>query len=320
MRFAFAAIALWSCGDNLDVIEPGEAGAEYTAAACRYWARCGVVGSEAECIYIYSWHPDPDLLAAIDAGVITWHFDAASAYRDWVDRLGCDPTDAEHRRDLWYGVYTGTKHDGEPCAFGEECISQECWQESSNCRDACCIGYCTGDSRPPLGRIGDRCRYSGCAKGYCKDSLCVPLLAEGAACTYEDLCDVGLTCHADTCQRLPGPGEPCIDECRDIGQICGRASSRCENGRVLGEACIGPSDCSPIYQCYLSKDGNSYRCQPPTLGDSCFARCALPYTCDWSGGFTCVLPKADGSKCRFGVECASGSCDGLGLCTSEVCI
>jgi hypothetical protein len=307
------ACVLLACGDNIYEMQPGELSAAYSAAVCRYWVRCGVVRDIAACGQIYEYPDSPELAAAIDAGVVTWSADVAQACIEHVDTLSCDPTDADHRVPACFGIYTGTKHDGEPCAFGTECISFECWKESIQCADACCIGVCTGDSAPLIGRIGDRCRYSACVEGYCEDSLCLPLRSEGAECTFADQCEIGLSCEG-TCRRLPSHGEPCTDACRDVGDICGAISRRCEHGAWRDERCEGHFDCSPVYACSVKNT-----CQPLGLGESCFGQCALPLVCDFSS-WSCSLPKPDGESCYFGRDCASGICSDIRTCTSEICI
>jgi hypothetical protein len=316
-----AVVCAWlvaaACGDNIYEMEPDELSGAYSAAVCRYWVRCGLVRDIVDCEQIYRYRVHPDLTAALDARVVDWQAEIAQQCVDHIDQLSCDPTDDGHRVPACFGIYTGTKHDGEPCAFGTECISRECWKESIQCTDACCIGVCTGDTAPPIGRIGDRCRYSPCAEGYCKDSLCVPLLAAGAQCGFDDVCGIGLTCDSGVCKVLPGPGERCTVLCRDIGDVCGSLTAVCERGGFKGDACSGNALCSPIYIC--SAD-HKYSCQPPVQGDRCFGtRCALPLVCDTRTA-TCIEPKPDGSECWSSGDCASGSCSNVQTCTSERCI
>jgi hypothetical protein len=312
------SLAVWlclaGCGDNIDPIEVDELGAEVTAAACRYYVRCGLAESFDECTRVYTWAPHPDLLAAVDAAVVVYHYEAAGAYVDWLDSLTCDPTDAAHREDHGYGIYTGTKHDGEACTFPTECISHECWLSSSECTEACCVGYCAGDTMPPPGKIGDRCRFAPCAEGYCDGSLCAPLLTEGEQCVSTDQCGLGLNCSSGTCKRLPGVGEACLYDCRELGQRCNGLTYRCEPVLLRGASCYVHDDCSPFYGCSDTTD----TCELATLGESCSdASCVLPYRC--SAG-KCVEPRVLGAACQYDAECASRSCSWENTCTSEACI
>lgn len=292
----------------------------YLDAYCRLQVRCGALPDVESCRAMYS--PgvfDPDLVAAVTAGVIAWQPEVAQACVDWVDSLGCDPTTEEYRRPACFGRFTGTLRDGEACAFGTECISGECWTENLDCTEACCRGTCTGDAPPQIGGIGDPCRYSPCSEGYCEASTCVPLRSAGASCTSDRECDLGLSCDGVVCRRLPGAGEPCSTRCRELGQSCNYLTLRCEPARLLGQECYGFSDCSPHYRC----DENQ-RCsfERAGLGEPCGElACAAPLVCEYSAlEGTCVEPKPDGAPCMYAEGCASRSCDALGVCTSEPCI
>jgi len=312
-------LALVACGDNIHVMTPDELSEAYTDSDCRYWVRCGVFPDLEACRQVHLWRVDPDVTAAIVAGVVEFHGDVAEACVAWVDTLGCDPTDAAHREVVCSGVYTGTKHEGEPCAFGTECISQECWLEGAPCTGACCSGYCTGDTPPPIAGIGERCRYAPCSEGYCDDSLCVPLHGDGEPCTGTAQCEIGLSCNGGQCMRLPGVGEPCVGQCREVGQRCNGMTERCERVAWRGEYCFINDDCSPFYSCTI--DGGGV-CGLAVLGDSCAETwsCALPAVCDFRGALQCIAPKPDGEPCLFSRDCASGNCAWPSMkCTSTAC-
>jgi hypothetical protein len=304
------AVCLLACGDNA-VPTIDQYRAAYGGALCRYRVRCGLLPSTDACAPFYSAELHPDALAAVAAGILVFDPDVAWACIDWVDHLSCDPTDTAHREPGCFGVFTGTLHEGESCAWGSECISRECWTESTQCTEACCRGVCTGDTPPPVGGIGERCRYSACREGYCEDSLCVPLLPEGAACVLTAQCDVGLSCDPDRCTRLPGAGEPCTTSCRDFGQVCD--GGRCKPIGLPGAPCSDDSTCSPFYTC----EGT---CMARQLGDDCIGSvvCPLPLVCDWRMG-QCVEPKPDSEPCIYSYECESRSCGALRTCTSDSC-
>jgi hypothetical protein len=313
-------VVLWvlaACGDNIQVIEPSEFEAAYTAAVCRYYERCGIATGEA-CPYAYRLHPDT--LAALDAGIVRWSYEVADACVAAVDRLDCDRTSALHREPACFGLVVGTKHDGEACAFGGECISRECWLEGASCTDACCIGYCTGDTPPAIGRIGDRCRFAPCAEGYCDGNLCQPTKPAGAACVLDAECDVGLGCEDEVCTVLPGTGEECDFACRNVSDRC---NGICVPYALLGQRCYTDDECAPYYTCT-----SALTCALRYAGAPCGsygATCPAPLACDRTNTqWRCVERKADGAPCYWSDECASGSCtlprNETGTCTSETCI
>ncbi len=308
---------LAACGDNLDVIEPEEFPAVYTAAVCRYYERCGLATGE-PCPYAYRMHPDT--LAALDAGILRWSYDAADACVAGVDRLDCDATSTSHRDQNCFGLVAGTKHDGEACTWNAECVSGECWLEGASCTDACCTGYCTGDAAPPIGRIGDRCRFAPCAEGYCDGNLCQPTKPAGGACEWSTECDVGLGCENEVCTVLPDTGEPCDNLCRNVGDRC---NGNCVPYALLGEHCDTDDECAPYYTCTSAQT-----CALRYVGAPCGGidiACPAPLACDHTSyPYRCVEPKPDGAPCSWSNECASGSCtlpvNGTGTCTSETCI
>jgi hypothetical protein len=325
LRFAIAvySLVLAACGDNALPLEIHEYPAAWKSAWCRFQERCGLIPSAARCEATTTSALDPALLAAVEAGVATFDSSAANACIEWVEGRDCDPTSAINREPSCLDIIDGTLSDGETCAFGAECISRECWVD--DCDEACCAGYCVGNTVPELGRIGDRCRYSACLEGYCDGSTCIPLVSEGGECKWDAQCALGLSCKFSTsfdaphrCERLPGAGEPCTSQCRDDGQICHSENHVCERARFEGEVCGDNGDCATGLEC--SADS---RCTSTlvTLGQPCgYYDCEAPFVCDYGFSFTCVLPKADGEACRYDDTCASGSCSWSSqACTSEVC-
>ncbi|HEY5922402.1 MAG TPA: hypothetical protein VIV11_12060 [Kofleriaceae bacterium] len=319
MRRVLVIACLAGCGDNLRAVPFDEYPAEELAARCRFWVRCGLVGSEEQCAQFSQPRADPDVVAAVDAGFIKWDAERAQLCIDWYDSLDCDPTTEHYRYAPCFPLYLGTKRDGEACAFGYECISRECWLEGAECSDACCTGYCAGDTPPVRGGIGDRCRYAPCREGFCEDSLCVPLRGEGEACAGSSECEIGLSCDWGTCKLLPALGESCTHACRDVGQQCDGFTARCARVLLQGERCYVDDECSPFYECSTTKS----TCQLIGGGGSCGVlkqgNCALPYVCDYMAD-KCSAPKPDGAACSSGVECASYSCNfETRACTSDLC-
>jgi hypothetical protein len=182
VRFGWVlgACLLVACGDNI-VLTLDEYPVAYGKAWCRFQLRCGELGSADDCASYVQRYLSPDLVAAVQAGVIDFDPEAAHECVEILDRLTCDPTTAVWKEPSCFGIFAGTRHSGEPCTFGDECISRECWLAGASCDSACCTGYCAGDERPVPGHIGDRCAFAPCAEGRCDGGLCVPLLAAGEA-------------------------------------------------------------------------------------------------------------------------------------------
>jgi hypothetical protein len=324
-----------ACGD--DPLRVEDYDARYFEAWCRYQVRCGVYPDLASCEALDRFPSDPDLVAAVRAGTVEWHAEEAEACIAQLTDLSCDQSSQDYRFSglPCHGAFTGTLHEGDACAFGLECISLECWTESLQCNEACCHGTCEGDVRPPVARLGDRCRYAPCVEGFCEASICVPLKSEGTECDTDRQCDIGLGCDSDvraggfgTCQRLPATGESCTGpagpvRCAQIGERCRASTGRCERGRILGEACEDNTDC------LSNRCDETSHCvalfTPEGPGASCayHENCAAPLVCEIASGAvsgTCIMPKVDGETCRYDAECASYRCDGLGRCSSEACI
>lgn len=324
-----------ACGDELRVEDYD---AKYVEAWCRYQVRCGAYQDVASCQGVDRFPMAPDLVAAIHAGTVEWHPDVAEACIGVLDDLSCDQGTAAYRYQgvPCFGAFVGTLHDGDACVFGSECISRECWTENLQCAEACCRGTCEGDEMPPVARLGDRCRYAPCAEGYCEASICVPLKSEGTQCEFDDSqCDIGLGCDFDprvgyfTCQPLAGSEERCTGpagagRCALIDERCRASTGRCEPGRFAGETCEDNTDCMSD-RCDETSHCVDAVFTPAGLGASCMVvvDCAAPLVCDRPADATsgtCVPAKADGDACKIDEECASFRCDGLGKCSSDVCI
>lgn len=314
-RFSVSVLVLvTACGDGYLAI--GDYPAARLGVLCDYFIRCGAIPTIEEC---RATQPEPRfgsaLLAAVDAGTVRWHGDAAHDCLDRADEWSCDRTSETFRTFDCEPFFTGTLGDGESCAIGIECMSNECWTES--CTEACCIGYCVGDAPPVVGKIGEVCRLSSCEPGArCESSVCVALSDEGESCgMYADNeCAYGLACIDGTCAAPDYNGEPCSESsCAMIGELCG-VHGVCEPSGRIGYPCSDDSHCGVNYLC-----GSDARCKPaPSIGQNCsnyFRRCYDAGAFCARATSVCILPKPDGDACMYSDECESYYCFG-GSCLS----
>ena len=308
---------------------------DYDIARCKRRVRCAVISDVEGCLQRLTdpLTPDPDVRDAIHLEKMTFHVDAAAACIEWIENVTCDVTSPEFRRpNACNQIFTGALHDGETCAFSDECISNECWDGDVPCTDACCTGTCAGDIAPEFGHLGDRCRLSGCIDSRCgDDGICAPFRTEGELCEESAECDYGLGCVNGVCTALAGAGEACsVSGCRDYGFVCKEwPSFACEPGGLGLAHCLDDSDCSPMYRCETSSNNiDTYFCTQRValaVGSECRwfeTPCAPPAFCKYSGGSVgrCTLPLANGERCGGDAQCESQRCDDLGVCTSKACL
>jgi hypothetical protein len=277
-------------------------------ASCELRVRCNAEDSVESCRSTrLPFELDARLIGAVDAGRVRWHGDAAE---DCIEKIGlatCDTTSESYRYLHCQPAFSGTLGNGEACTLSTECISRECWTEG--CTEACCVGYCAGDTVPVVGELGEPCRLSGCVAGTrCENSVCVPLRAEGDACMWDDECAYDLGCGSQQrCESLAFSGERCNTQvdCRMVGEICGPQGT-CEVTGTPGDPCLQDSHCGARFVCHT--DG---RCAPgPAVGQPCsFNRVCfdLGAYCDETTDL-CSLPQADGAACTFSGECESAYC------------
>ncbi len=308
-----------ACGNGPLTLE------EYAAVridvTCDYLVRCGVTPSIENCVATRgSVRFSTDLLAAVEAGRVRWNGDAAEDCLDRLEQVTCDRTSESYRHLGCEPLFAGTVGEGAACTMSVECISNECWIEG--CTDACCTGYCAGETPPAIGRIGEVCRLSGCESGaFCENSVCVPLRAERETCTYESVgeCAYGLTCVDEVCAAPVESGQPCSfgSTCRLLGESC-TPQGICGPLGQNGDVCISSNHCASHYVC-----GVESRCVPaPRIGEPCDD---FTSACFDAGAFCdvatkrCALPKLDGAACTFAHECESSNCiDGAcATCTAN---
>jgi len=288
---------------------------------CGFLVRCGVTTSIESCRQTRAAVRFPaDLLAAVDAGIVRWHGEAAEECLDRLEQVSCDRTSESYRHFSCDPLLTGTLSDGQSCALHGECISGECWTES--CTDACCIGYCVGNTPPAVVAIGEVCGISECEAGaWCENRLCVPLRGEGEACTYElnGECMYGLACIDKVCTPPIESAASCTiaSECRMVGEQCS-PRGMCGPLGQIGDLCISGNHCASHLVC----DVGSHCAPAPRIGEACGA---YSYECFDAGAFcdaatrVCTLPKPDGAACTYRHDCQSGNCfEGACVsCTSD---
>jgi len=316
MRWIGALVLVASCSAHTLAIE--DYPAAWLDAGCELLVRCGVTTSIESCRATRTAVRYPaDLFAAVDAGIVRWHGAAAEECIDRLAQASCDRTSESYRRLGCERLLSGTLGDGEACTLSVECVSNECWTEG--CTEACCVGYCVGDTPPAIGKIGEVCRLSGCESGArCEDSVCVPLRAEGEACTYElnGECAYGLACIDKECTPPIESAESCTigSECRMVGEQC-NPRGRCGPLGQIGDLCISMNHCAPHLIC----DVGSHCAPAPRIGEAC------EYLCFDAGAFcddathVCTLPKLDGAVCAYDHECRSYNCfeGGCVACTFD---
>ena len=291
-------------------------------ANCEYRVRCGVMPSLEVC-HQFRWYlpMHPAFEAAVLEGRIAWDAEAAADCVARVAARSCDQTSLAARY-LRCDYTDGTLPDGAACSFASECVSSECW--APECRETCCQGVCVGSVAPVPAGLGEPCRLAPCAESYCADSgLCVRFVAEGEPCGFDDECGDGLTCawrSSGVCERLPGPGELCFRDCRDVGNACG-ISRRCEpitEGSVCADqsSCGLGQVCDASSRCRLTVQRLGQRCSSPD-GPFCAAGTACQRDEDEGDG-TCQPLSVVGATCGHNRDCTSGWCD-AGLCRDGGC-
>lgn len=204
----------------------------------------------------------------------------------------------------WMGV---CRARGAP---GADCISDDDCDKSSHCRtdmagqrrcaplqmDLPTGSACDSTQVPDGCRPGDRCTESEPGRG---DFACRTGRSEGGSCYTILDCAGGLVCvgadvtrrRMGTCRRQGRLGE----SCRDSGAVCQLTLYCSQDGTCKAAGTTGQP------------------CEDVIGGQAC-----LSGLCSATSGQpgVCQEPKADGSPCRAGFECRSGSCERNGLCGS----
>lgn len=142
----------------------------------------------------------------------------------------------------------------------------------------------------------------------CVGGACMPLVQDGAACTFGFQCAPGLYCssHDFVCRPLGDPGEPCPDGvCADNG-VC--LDGTCAVPGAVGASCTSSAACETALVCDASG-----HCAVPAEPCTTDASCGRDATCTYVER-TCEDPIAMGAPCALDFECGpTGWCDG-GVC------
>lgn len=300
-------------------------------AFCGLLVRCGAVADFETCLDTnlgLAFSASANELVAIDAGRSEFHPDNARACLAAFEQLSCDITSRAFRvlPDACSTTTTGKQADGATCVLNKECASTVC--AVPQCPDACCFGTCVGDA-PVIAHVGESCELANCDdESFCDvfGSLeCVALQPADAFCIGFNECQYGLDClPGQVCGALPGPGEPCIGPCRDIGTSCSPTSNTCVRAAVAGESCTTSAECSPYYSCDETKHCNPGLAVGATCNQSqrCAGDGAFCDPQDPQGNGVCSLRKPDGGSCSVGQMCESLYCDqATRMCAPEpLCI
>jgi hypothetical protein len=206
--------------------------------------------------------------------------------------------------------------DGDPCALGMDCNSQ-------NCQNGVCVGG--GPPQPCPGGKGEPCSYhSDCKSSLkCIGGQCTTPSKVGGPCTYDDDCQSGLICKSGgKCGAPGGVGAACKSfmECQS-GLACqnGKCSPCSITGTssTLGDPCCDDNNCAPPLYCILGQclpmGGNGCPCG---VSQDCDSNVCQNGVCVGGGpcwknlakeGETC----ATAADCVAPLDCVAGKCKGL---------
>lgn len=285
---------------------------------------------------------EDDLVALARASTV--RFDAAEAQR-CIDETARTCTDFGFSPSACKRAFRGRTPVGGTCWRHEEC-ADDAWCDHE--RVAGATANCPGTCRARAA-LGAPCGPARCAdtnttgSAFCfgrESPRCVdvqtgPSADEGQPCGMHERsntlvvrtrCRDGFACidrsgsfpravtteGTGICERLPRVGEACQalmpgcgDDAQCIGGVCTRTSVQPRVGDPCDPDGVGPRYCSPVR--YLTcVNGTCQRLGDGSLGSRCTRFCQRGLTCVDD---VCRPLGAPGETCRFGDQCASGSCD-----------
>lgn len=148
---------------------------------------------------------------------------------------------------------------GAPCTSLTVSNGDSC-SRTAVCEDGTCVvrpaslpagSPCLADSEEQQCAVGLACLPTTVAA---TAHACVRLPKKGEGCYLKALCDVGLTCKDEFCEKLPAVGDPCA-QADDLMKRSCSPQAECVGGTCVvlpkgGEACsAGSRSCSPGYAC-----------------------------------------------------------------------
>jgi hypothetical protein len=236
-------------------------------------------------------------------------------------------------------------------------LGQSCFEGYSGCAE----GVCRGNGCPRVCQapalVDEPCsRDDECQVGlFCKPVPLMPSRGQcarygtlGAACVTSTQCAAELSCVSQRCERLPAPGQSCLDgrcnvvgfctadagqcvnrrsasepcdrtfECT-VGLVCDLAAHQCvPEGVEPGQPCAPEQQCPPGFGCRRTDGSTATSCEPDgTSGQPCLTSrdCEPHLMCgDADGGRRCQGRLGPGSVCTSNADCQlSASCQ-LGQC------
>lgn len=303
--------------------------ADFEAALCDYYFRCGYIQNKANCAAVLGFGEGDcaaEEQAAINDGRAKLNSSAGQACMTFFSTTAsCDAFDFEQNADC-AATFQGTVATSGSCFTNEECAPSDYCSDSS----AACPGQCiprkaagqmateSGECQAGLTLYNGKCSVrvpaggncgpispstntQDCAVGnYCNSNnlVCEQKKVQGETCSESAECGGGLRCGNGTCGPYVSSGGTCsfqtslfckLDLSCDLSSFA--APGTCVDRKATGGACLFDFDCKPDLYC----EGENTGMNPPTKG-------------------TCIAQKAPGATCTDSAECANG------VCRNNVCV
>ncbi|MCX4247699.1 hypothetical protein [Paraliomyxa miuraensis] len=245
---------------------------------CEKWQECGCTTVPLEC---GGW-PVDDPFVEPGGGALVLDPACVEPWWSWVDALSCETPDPRRYADLC-PLYHGTRRVGDDCSDFPPHITQ--------CAAGlmCIAGQCRDPQLTAAGGEDEPCDIDDWCEDdlACVDAQCQRLPGPGELC-LEGRCQDGAKCVDDRCATLPGPGQPCLNDACQSGSRCETNANTgeriCMSLASVGEPCMGHGEC-------VSGNCPAGSCQPPAQsGDRCSQN----------------LPCGPGLRCQQGICRAPG--------------
>jgi hypothetical protein len=348
MRSACAVLllCLLGCGG----VKREELSAQYVAALCDHFARCGVVVDAPLCVKLLTARQavefdDDRFNAAIAAKRMRYDEGRAASCMDAIKKRVCDDVESESVR-VCSLIFGGLRKEGEDCDQDECAPGLYCSAEV----DAVCPGECLPQVKEGgaasrdvqcaegLQLVGEACLKGGvegvacadsesCASGFfCKGGACTKLREANAECSDTDLCNSYFDCVNGRCLAPSGEGGACGPEgsssCKG-GLFCENATRVCTVLRGEGGACASSAICAPELGCARTGTGTQAQgtCKAPVgAGQSCATDvCSTGLFCDATVTNQCQRIRKAGEACATSNDCQSTRCVNRVCAETSVC-